>query len=103
MIQDEDRNIVSEVVIESHIAHILESARIMIEKAKNNHEELIYYIKISYKDEEKSFGSKYFMFTAYKDTNELQNMERWIRSFIRDNSDIDFINGAFKNFKLYLL
>ena len=104
MIQSNDLNIVSEIVIGVHITHLLETARIMIEKVKNNHEELIYYIKISYRDGEKSFESKYYIITTYKDTNEiLQEMERWIRLFIKDNSDIDFTNGAFKNFKLYIL
>ena len=100
MIQNNDLDTVSEIVIEAHITHLLEAARIVIDEAKNNHESLI---KISYKDGEKSFGSKYYLLAVYKDTNELlQEMERWIRLFIEYNSDIDFTNRVFENFKFRL-
>ena len=97
MIQSNDLDIVSEIVIGVHITHLLETARIMVEEAKNGN-----YIKISYRDEGKSFGCKYYMITASNTNKLLQEMERWIRLFIKDNSDIDFTNEAFKNFKLYI-
>ena len=100
MIHDEDKDIVSEVAIEAHITTLLETAYIIIEKVKKDHRGLDY-IKISYREKESlgSLGCRYYMISAYKDTNELlQNMERWVRSFIKDNSYIDFTNGAFKNF-----
>ena len=97
MIQDTDIDIVYDVVIGAHITHLLETARIMVEEAKNGN-----YIKISYRDEGKSFGCKYYMITASNTNKLLQEIERWIRLFIKDNSNIDFTNGAFKNFKLYI-
>lgn len=97
MIQSNDLDIVSEIVIGVHITHLLETARIIVEVAKNGN-----YIKISYRDEGKSFGCKYYMITRSNTNKLLQEMERWIRLFIKDNSNIGFTNGVFKNFKLYI-
>lgn len=106
MIQDEDKDIVSEVVIGTHITHLLETARVIVEKTKTDHRGLDY-IKISYNEGGRSLGCKYYLIYLYKDTDSLlREIERWIRSFIKGNSDIDFTNGAsngaFKNFKFGL-
>lgn len=99
MIQDIDKDISTSIYIETHIIALLEAARTAIERVEKAHCRFDW-IKITYKEEETSLGSKYYQRSLYKDTNELlQCMNRWVRLFIKDNSNIDFTNDAFKNFK----